>query len=193
MIIPICIALEGSSWESLLAIPLAALLILVVSNSIKYISKNKSTGKETIADLESRGLFSLAAKEIDGPDQITCHCLTRNGAFDKLAYRNNILTPNFIFVMTENIILTYDQIDKAYIIRYHYDDGEIHHKNDVFTLLTTDGREVDLMNFEGGRYPSRKIDILDQISFILTAKNPNCTVTLDVKETRLDNKSTHYE
>ncbi len=177
---------------------IAAFVWMTVSGIKKSINLRKK-GKTTIEFLESRNLLEAAAAEYATADKVECRCTHRNGDTVHFSSRKNALTPNFIYVMTENNVLVYDDITKAYIIEYTYRRRQGRHRyitltNHVFTLFTNYGEAVDLMNIDQGKYSQKQTETLDKIAFILKTKRPDCVISQEVVEKRDHNgQESHYE
>ncbi|MBE6765289.1 MAG: hypothetical protein E7546_05360 [Ruminococcaceae bacterium] len=172
---------------ALIAIP----SIIVSITIICFGKKAQTNGFKTIEYLDRNGLFEAAAAEYDSDQYYAFKCSTRDGGFDKFNSRTNFMTENFIFAMSSNQIVTYNDIKEIYIVRYLWSYDATPYVNEVFTAKTLSGEEIDLFNMflKSSAFAQRdrskdETHTLNTITEIIREKNPDCIVSTEILETR---------
>jgi len=179
---------EPLAHDLLLIAALVLLQLGAIYLIIKYAKgaiKVKKNGKKTIEYLESRGLMEAAAAEYSQPGRAALRAADRDFSMDKFLCRDNTLTENFIFALTSNQIICYQDVERAYLVTYVFTNSENSgfYSNEVFTLLTRDGEEIDLLSYQPDmQKPPR--EILDWICNVIKLRNPKCEINTKMSTIR---------
>lgn len=153
----------------------------------------RSNGIMTYEYLEKKGMLEAAAEEYFGRDRFVCRLKRKGWRPHRYAHRVNVLTPNFIFIMSDNIVLTYDEVKKARFLRIDMRSGfSINFAYaDTFALQMADGTEIALFSSLLSHYASdnnkemiRRQGIVNEVSERIRAKNPECEISRVEEVTR---------
>lgn len=146
----------------------------------------KENGQKSIRFLKAKGLLDAAAAEYAGDDKIVCKATHRDGRMNRFVSRKNALTPNFIFIMSENAILPYSAVTEVTFDKYHYTqhsgdndldiNASVTHTNDVLTVKSVDNCEYDLLNINNGVLTQKRYETIVGIINRIKEKNPSCKV-----------------
>jgi len=170
------IAKENNLVSLVLLAILQCFTLYVAFRIIKGAIKVKKNGKKTLAYLKSNGLMEAAVAEYNHPGKALFHVADRDHAFDKFARRDNTLTENFIFALSSNQIIRYQDLYSAYLVCYMFSD-EGSYSNEVFTLLTKEGEEIDLLSYQCRSSVTPPREIIEWICSVIKSKNPDCKVS----------------
>jgi len=148
--------------------------IRIASGAIRVRKK----GKKTIEYLESNGLMEAAVEEYNHPNKVVFHMADRDHSFDNFAYRDNTLTEHFIFALSSNRIIRYQDVDRTCLVLYQFANVESY-SNEVFTLRTHEGEEIDLLSYQRrgvtkGKPPR---ELIDWMCAVIKSRNPKCEVS----------------
>jgi len=178
-------AISMSRSEGMVAVALGVFVqLLIVYVMVKLCVRAhrlKKNGKKTIRYLEENGLLEAAAAEYSHPGKTTFRVATRDYAPDKFPYRDNTLTENFIFALSSNRIIRYQDVYSTYLILYMVSDE---YANEVFVLRTHEGEEVDLLSYQIRNSVTPPKQLIEWICAIIKAKNPQCNVSKEVVSAR---------
>jgi len=165
---------------------MAIILALVFNRFTRAGRKLKENGEKSLRFLKNKGLLDAAAAEYANNKIIECKAAHRDGRMDRFVSRRNALTPNFIFIMSENAILPYAAVTAVKMGKYQYTYGNmdnetnIHsavtHTNDVLTIKTVDNCEYDLLNINNGMFTQKRYDAIVGAINLIKQKNPDCYV-----------------
>ncbi len=163
----------------------AVLSLALTACSFWVLCRNTKKGRQTIEALRAQGLLEQAAQEYLSSDRIAFSdwrvdfrsLLTPNIA-------RNILTPNFIFIISDNSVIAYDDVVALRYMRDHYLDpsdlgpeGYRRATNSVFFLYVKDGRTAEFMTFPTRRRPKKKLQVLRQTIWLLGQKSPEARIS----------------
>ena len=180
--------LMGSRAMVIPALFIGVLLIFILAVLSRKIASVRQRGRKTIEYLVSNELIEDAAREYSLEDNPKFRLTHRDSSLDKFVLRKNMLSPSFIFAMCDNAILRYSDVAKAVVIRYKFETGNadfsVDHVNDVLTLVTHDGDEIDLYAMSAAKKNPRKLAELREIARIIKEKNDSCFVCTEVFEIR---------
>ncbi|MBE6753197.1 MAG: hypothetical protein E7559_02395 [Ruminococcaceae bacterium] len=160
----------------------ASLFFVTVYTIIRLIRKAhkvRKNGEKTLRYLESNGLLEAAVAEYNHPGKAVFHANDRDRSFDKFAFRDNTLTENFIFALSSNQIIRYQDVEEACLVYYRLATGS--YDNVVFTIFTKDGDEVDLFSSQYRLMAEPLYDLIEWICSVIKSKNPDCEVSDDIE------------
>lgn len=181
--------IPSMGWYALIFLAIIGLMIYSVVKTVKTLKVIKERGQKTIEYLEQNDLLETAAAEYGGNQNYVFRLSEINGLHPLFASRKNALSDNFIFAMCSNAIVTYTDIEAAYLVNYQWSKRtrngiRIHYTNDVLMIRTLEGEELPLYNVYMRRYNKKTTETLNTILAILGEKNPDCAISSDVTETR---------
>ncbi|MBE6753195.1 MAG: hypothetical protein E7559_02385 [Ruminococcaceae bacterium] len=154
------------------------LIIRNISIILSKARKVRENGEKSLRFLESNGLLEAAVAEYNHPGKTMFRAVDRDKSMDKFISRHNTLTENFIFALSSNQIIGYQDAVRTYIVRYN--DSETL-STEVFTVLTKDGEEIDLLSYTYSLLVKPPHELIDWICSVIKAKNPNCEVSSAVE------------
>ncbi len=152
----------------------------------------RANGRMSCEFLERNGLLQAAAEEFYGKDRYVCKLGRKGWRLHRYSHRKNVLTPNFIFIMSDNIVLTYEEVKKARFLRTQMKQKGKDFYADTFSLQMADGTEIALFSSligslfsSGKREMIRRQGIVTEIANRIHAKNPDCEISRIDEVTRV--------
>ncbi len=170
-------------WEQIFfSLPLFALFSVIIVKMLRMIINVRNKGRRSLEYLEKYDLLEMAADEYFGIDKTECRITHTAGESDKFGTRNNALTQNFIFAMSDNIIVPYRDLKSAGIVRCAYNSNKhdlrrgFSFKQDIIFAETLDGRRIDIHAVEHKNYTEKQKQIVEKIFSRIERANPECKV-----------------
>lgn len=180
--------IPSMGWYALVFLAIIGLMIYSVVKTVNNLKSIKERGQKSIDYLERNNIIESAASEYGGAQNYSFRLSEVNRLIPLFTSRKNILSNNFVFAMCSNAVITYNDIDEVYLVNYQWvkrtKHGRIHYKNDVLMIRTLDGEELPLYNIYMCRYTKKATETLNTILAIIGEKNPDCSISSDVTETR---------
>lgn len=184
----ISLMLEGPIGAKELGIAALAVFleVVIVVSCVKMIKRSiqrKEIGKNTINSLIKRDLMANVVAEYNGSHLVDCKATNRTDEADKFSSRKNCLTENFVYAMSDCVIVPYSDIAKLYTVVYTYTTRSkyvrMHHTNRVLTAMTNEGLEFDILSAQDMFYNDKARGNIELIKSIIKEKNPSCEIIED--------------
>lgn len=155
-------------------------------STLKAVEQSKKNGAESLNRLKSRNLLEQAAEEYNGADALRFRPESSGFSPEKFTLHQNILTPNFIFIMTDNAVFEYGDIRSVGFYRRNaaklFPIGFAEESITTLTLITTTGERFDFYTCRGALADTPAEDIIcGQIVGIIEQLNPECEIDFSIK------------
>jgi len=161
------------------------MIIYYIVKYIKRVRKLKKNGRQSIAYLEENGLLDSADQEYIGLDRTDCSYRSRNSMF-RMTSCKNALTENFVFAMSDNIVIPYSMIESVKVKRHRrlHKKGGGHGSTwwDTISVKLTDGRKVKIHTVVNATYTKKEKETVSEIFARIKKGNPECTFDISAIE-----------
>lgn len=159
---------------------------LLLQKEIAY-SRLCKFGRMSCDFLENNGLLGKAALEYYNDRQVECTMTYKGSNINFNGGRKTFLTSNFIFIMSSNTVLTYGEIDSAYMTKLDMIGDDKKDTVEFYVVQMWDGTEIPIMSvltpayFASSKAYQNALGKIHLIKERIKASNPDCDATLETR------------
>lgn len=155
-------------------------------STLEFIRACRKNGTDSLNRLKKRNLLDHADAEYNNADALRFR--PENSGFSPRSFtlRQNMLTPNFIFIMAENVVFTYDDVRRvSFCSRNSTDTPKLAGLSESCTVLQltfADNSCFDFYVCKGARAAAPTEDIIcREIIGIIEQLAPHCEIDLSIR------------
>lgn len=161
---------------------------------VAYYRTLKQMGRMSWDYLVNNGLEQEAASEFFGKERVECHLRHKGNTRNPYFHRKNTVTPHFVFIMSDGVVLHHSEIISTQRQRISFmdeDKGNSALRIEFFALGVEDGTNIPLMSMRTlanvnihsskddlSHIKPRDAEKLEAINKMIKAGNPDCKTSL---------------
>ena len=184
--------LSGSCESAMILFILAGALPLIgvallIQKEIAW-SRLRKFGRMSCDFLESNGLLEKAALEYYHDRWVECTMRYKGSNLNFNSGRKTFLSSHFIYIMSDNIVLTYDEIAAAYMTQLDMYADTRHDIVEFYVVQMHDGTEIPVMSiltpdgFASKKAHQNAMGNMHLIMQRIKAANPECDASLETRK-----------
>lgn len=161
-----------------------------------YYKTLKQSGRMSWDYLVNNQLEQDAAKEFCGEEKVVCHLNFKGDETNPFGHRENYVTPNFVFIMSDGVVLHHSEIAGTQRQRISFASEKKRVttlRTEIYALCTHDDTVIPLMSIvcrlHVDNYNSKNdlshlkkedVETLEAINRRLRESNPDCKISLNL-------------
>ena len=172
-----------------LTAPVAVPVIAVALKREKVWYTLRKFGRLSCKYLEENGLLEQAAQEFYSGEGYECALTYKGDRKHRHRYRRNLFTRNFIFIMSDNVVLRYSELQRALVTEATFKDEDSVRTVTYLILQMKDFSEIPAMcavrkshSAASMQSYEHNMDVMETIMEHIKECNPDCRTSMEPEE-----------